>query len=81
MASVLNLSPSELAGQYTNTSEELRKYVPQMETENLFIFANKTYIFTFASDIPPDTISDKGTWSFDEDVLRLKSDKDITLSV
>ncbi len=49
-----------------------------MGSENLFIFPDKTYIRTSVSDIPPDTISDKGTWSLDADVLRLKSDKDIT---
>jgi hypothetical protein len=78
VVSVPSLTPSELAGQYTNASEELRKYVPPMGAENLFIFPDKTYIFTFTADIPPDTISDKGTWSLDADTLRLKSDKDIT---
>jgi hypothetical protein len=78
VVSVPNLTPSELAGQYTNPSEELSKRAIPMGSENLFIFPDKTYIFTFVSDIPPDTISDKGTWSLDADVLRLESDKDIT---
>ena len=78
VVSVPNLSPSELAGQYTNASEELRKYGPPMGAENLFVFPDKTYIFTFVTDIPPDTISDKGTWSLAGDTVRLKSDKDIT---
>jgi hypothetical protein len=78
VVSVPNLTPSELAGQYTNPSEELRKLIVPMGSESLFIFPDKTYIFTRVSDIPPDTISDKGTWSLDADVLRLESDKDIT---
>ncbi len=78
VVSVPNLSPSALAGQYTDDSQELRKYVPPMGAENLFVFPDKTYIFTFVSDIPPDTISDKGTWSLEGDTLRLESDKDIT---
>jgi hypothetical protein len=78
VVSVPNLTPSELAGQFTNASEELSKHVPPMGAENLFVFPDKTYIFTFVADIPPDTISDKGTWSLDGDVLRLESDKDIT---
>jgi hypothetical protein len=65
VVSVANLTPSELAGQYTNASEELSKRVPPMGSENLFVFPDKTYIFTFAADIPPDTISDKGTWRLD----------------
>jgi hypothetical protein len=78
VVSVPNLTPSELAGQYTNPSEELSKHIPRMGSENLFIFPDKTYIFTFVTDIPPDTISDKGTWSLDGDTLRLESDRDIT---
>jgi hypothetical protein len=76
--SVPNLRPSELARQHTNPSEELRKLIVPMGSESLFVFPDKTYIFTTVSDIPPDTISDKGTWSLDADVLRLESDKDIT---
>jgi len=78
VVSVPNLTRSEFAGQYTNPSEEQNEFVPPMGSENLFIFPDKTYIFTFVTDIPPDTISDKGTWSLDADILRLESDKDIT---
>jgi hypothetical protein len=78
VVSIPNLTPLDLAGQYTNASEELNRLVPPMEAESLFIFPGKTYIFTFVADISPDTISDKGTWSLDGDTLRLESDKDIT---
>src|SRR6266513_2044139 len=78
VVAVPNLTPSELAAQYTNPSEELSKRIPRMGSENLFIFPDKTYIFTFVTDIPPDTIADKGTWSLEGNNLRLESDKDIT---
>jgi len=78
VVSVANLTPLEFAGQYTNPSEELSKRLPRMGSADLFIFPDKTYIFTFVTDIPPETISDKGTWSLESDILLLKSDKDIT---
>src|SRR5437879_8590183 len=78
VVSVPNLTPPELAGQYTNPSEELSKRVPPMGSEKLFVFPDKTYIFTFETDIPPDTISDKGTWILNGDTLELQSDKDVT---
>jgi len=77
VVSVPNLTPSELAGQYTNPSEELNKRVPPMGSEKLFVFPDRSYIFTFVTDIPPDTISDKGTWSLNGDTLELQSDKDV----
>lgn len=77
VVSVPNLTPPELAGQYTNPSEELSKRVPPMGSEKLFVFPDKTYIFTFETDIPPDTISDKGTWILNGDTLELQSDKDV----
>jgi hypothetical protein len=77
VVSVPNLTPSDLAGQYVNPSEELNKCVVATVSEKLFVFPDKIYIFTFETDIPPDTISDKGTWSLNGDVLRLQSDKDI----
>ena len=49
-----------------------------MGSEKLFVFPDKTYIFTFETDIPPDTISDKGTWILNGDTLELQSDKDVT---
>jgi hypothetical protein len=77
VVAVPNLTPSELSGQYTNPSEELSKRVPQMGSATLFVFPDKSYIFTFVTDIPPDTISDKGMWSLNGDTLELQSDKDV----
>src|SRR5438046_6979849 len=77
VVSVPNLRPSQLAAQYTNPSEELNKRVTPMGREKLFVFPEGSYIFTIVSDIPPDTISDKGTWSLNGDTLELQSDKDV----
>jgi len=77
VVSVPNLTPSELAGQFTNPSEELNKRVIPMSSETLFVFPDGSYIFTNVSDIPPDTISDKGTWRLKGDILELQSDKDV----
>jgi len=32
----------------------------EWEAKKLFVFPDRSYIFTIVSDIPPDTISDKG---------------------
>jgi hypothetical protein len=77
VVAVLNLTPSQLAGQYTNPSEELNKRVIPMGSQKLFVFPDGSYIFTTVSDIPPDTISDKGTWSLNGDTLELHSDRDV----
>lgn len=77
VVSVPNLTASQLAGQYTNPSVELNKRLPPIGGQKLYIFPNGSYIFTFVVDIPPDTISDKGTWSLSGDTLELRSDKDV----
>jgi hypothetical protein len=78
VVSVPNLTPSELAGQSTNPSEELNKRVPRMGSATFFVFPDRRYIFTFVTDVPPDTISDKGTWRLSGDTLELQSDRDVT---
>jgi hypothetical protein len=79
VVSVQNLTPSQLAGQYTNPSEELSNRDPLiMGSSTLFVFPDRTYIFTFIyADVPPETISDRGTWSLSGDTLELQSDKDV----
>ena len=42
-----------------------------------FAIADKSYILTIVSDIPRDTISDKGTWSLNGDTFELQSGKDV----
>ena len=76
--SVTNLTTLQVAGQFDNPSEEQKKLTPPMGGDSLFLFPDKTYIYTHATDIPPDTISDKGTWSLDGDIVQLNSDKAVT---
>lgn len=78
VVSVGSLTPPQVAGQFNNPSEEQNKRTPPMGRDSLFLFPDKTYIYTFVTDIPPDTISDKGTWTLNGDIVDLKSDKDVT---
>jgi hypothetical protein len=78
VVSVASLTSPQVAGQFNNPSEEQNKRTPPMGRDSLFLFPDKTYIYTFVTDIPPDTISDKGTWTLDGDIVELKSDKDVT---
>ena len=78
VVSVANLTPPQVAGQFNNPSEEQNKRTPPMGRDSLFLCPDKTYIYTFVTDIPPDTISDKGSWTLDGDIVELKSDKDVT---
>jgi hypothetical protein len=78
VVSVPNITTSEFAGQYTNPSAELRKRIVPMGSDDLYVFPDRTYIYTTVSDIPPETIADKGTWNIESNVLTLRSDKDVT---
>ncbi|HUJ32700.1 MAG TPA: hypothetical protein VLY23_15570 [Candidatus Acidoferrum sp.] len=71
--------PAEIAGQYAHPSKELRKLLgPGLSGDNLYIFPDKTYIYVEWADISPNTVVDKGRWSFSGGILELKSDPDIT---
>jgi hypothetical protein len=78
VVSVASLTPPQVAGQFNNPSEEQKKRTAPIGRDSLFLFPDNTYIYTFATDIPPDTISDKGNWTLDGDIVELKSDKDVT---
>jgi hypothetical protein len=78
VVSVASLTPPQVAGEFNNPSEEQNKRTPPMGRDSLFLFPDRTYIYTFVTDILPDTISDKGTWTLDGNIVELKSDKDVT---
>lgn len=78
VVSPTNLTPLQVAGEFNNPSEEQSKRVPPLGKDCLFLFPDQTYIYTFVTDISPDTISDKGSWTLDGDIVQLKSDKDVT---
>jgi hypothetical protein len=73
-----NLTGLQLAGQYTNPSKELIKRVgPPLSGEALYIFPDSSYVFCKWADIMPNTVFDKGTLSFNGNILELKSDPEI----
>jgi hypothetical protein len=78
VVSVGSLTPLQVAGQFNNPSEEQNKRTPPMGRDSLFLFPDNTYVYTFVADVSPDTISDKGTWTLNGDIIDLHSDKDIT---
>ena len=79
VVSVSNLVPLQAAGQFNNPSQEEKKRTPSNGSkDSLFLFPDKTYIYTSVTDLPPDTIPDKGTWTLDGDIVQLESDKDVT---
>jgi hypothetical protein len=76
---VTNLTPVQIAGQYKNPSNELIKRVGGvLEGNSLYIFPDNTYVYCEWADIMPNTVYDKGAWSFSEGILQLKSDAEIT---
>jgi len=76
---VTNLTPVQIAGQYSNPSwEYIKRSGGALSGDDLYIFPDQTYIYCEWADISPTTIIDKGTWSFSGSVLELKSDPEIT---
>jgi hypothetical protein len=75
---VASLTSPQIAGQYANPSKELIKLVgPPLRGNNLYIFPDNTYVFCKWADIMQNTVYDKGTWSFSDSVIELKSDPEI----
>ena len=76
---VVKVAPTQLAGQYTSTSEELRRHVgPFLSGSDLYLFPDGTYIYCEWADIEPVTIHDKGTWALVEGLVELQSDQEVT---
>jgi hypothetical protein len=75
---VTNLASTQIAGQYVHPSKELVKLVgPPLGGKRLYIFPDKTYVYCKWADVSPNTVYDRGIWSFDGGVLELKSDPEI----
>jgi hypothetical protein len=75
---VAALTPKQLAGRYANPTEELKHAVPPLVGNNLYLFPDRTYIYCEWANIMPNTIFDKGTWTFATGIIELKSDRDVT---
>ena len=67
---------AHLAGHYTSISSELRKKVGGfvLSGEDLYLFADQTYIYCEWGDIKPLTIYDSGTWLVASGRVTLQSD-------
>jgi hypothetical protein len=76
---VTDTSSARLAGQYTSSSEELRRRVgPFLSGNDLYLFPDQSYIYCVWTDIQPVTIFDKGTWRVKDGFLELTTSADVT---
>ena len=79
VSAVINITPVQIAGQYKNPSDELiRRVGGPLSGNSLYIFPDSTYVYCEWADITSNTVYDKGTWSFSDGILQLKSDPEIT---
>jgi len=67
-----------LAGKYSNPGPDLKKLVPALSGRDLYLFPNRTYIYTEWADILPETVFDRGSWSVVGGVLKLEWNAAIT---
>lgn len=72
-----NARPSELAGRYSSTPQELRRLTVPFTGSDLYLFPDGTYIYTEWGCLEPQTIYDKGEWKLAEGLLILSSDPDV----
>ena len=76
---VTDISLAQLAGQYTSSSDELRRRVgPFLSGNDLYLFPDGTYIYCEWADIEPVTVHDKGAWGLRDGLLELKPSADVT---
>jgi hypothetical protein len=77
--SVKVVDMSRLAGHYTNPSKDLVKRMGgALSGDELYLFPDGTFLYCEWADIQPLTIYDKGTWTFTNGAVELKSDPDVT---
>jgi hypothetical protein len=76
---VTSATPAQISGQYKNPSKELKEHIGYaLNGDSLYVFSDKTYMYCVWGDVMPDTIVDKGQWTFSDGELHLKSDSEIT---
>lgn len=78
VGAVAEVTPAQLAGQYTSTPKELQKRVPVTSGDDLYLFPDGSYIYCEWADIELATVYDKGTWAFMNGEVALTSDPEIT---
>lgn len=75
VASVREMTPAQLAGKYSNPT---RQFQFGLTGDDLYLFADGTYIYDEWGDVEPRAIRDKGTWRVADGFVNLKSDSEIT---
>lgn len=69
----------EIAGLYINPPNEIaQKFDSSTILTNLYLFPDRTYLYTERCSLIPATIFDKGTWKVEGTLLVLNSDRDVT---
>jgi len=68
-----SLGIDKVAGHYT----DLPPGMPSLGFDDLYLFPDETYFYIEWTDVFPTTITDKGTWAFNDDLIELHSDKSL----
>lgn len=67
-----------LQAHFSDRNPELeRRFLPATSGEDLYLFPDRSYLYVRWADIMPATIFDRGTWSFETEVLALQSDRSV----
>jgi len=78
MKDLSSLDATHIAGVFKNPGKSLMKRIgPGLSGDVLYLFPDGTYIYTEWSDVSPETISDKGTWTYSQSIVQLVSDRDV----
>jgi hypothetical protein len=75
VAGVEETTPAQLAGRY---SYPTKQFQASLTGNDLYLFANGSYIYDEWGDVEPRVIRDKGTWRIADGLVTLKSDSKIT---
>jgi len=69
---------THIAGIFKNPGKSLIKRIGgQLSGDTLYLFPDGTYIYSEWADISPDTIYDKGAWTYSAGIVRLVSDPEV----
>lgn len=72
--SPLSEKPKDLAGHFTDSQELSEAGIVLFTGSELYLFPDQSYVYTEWGCELPETIYDKGTWSYTKGLILLKSD-------
>jgi hypothetical protein len=75
VAAIGEMTPAQLAGKYSNPT---KRFQFGLTGNDLYLFADGTYIYDEWGDVEPRVIRDEGTWRVADTFVNLKSDSNIT---